>query len=511
MTASTLEPNRNDLTSPEDDYDFSDFSPIVQGDREADLDEDTSNDLDGEEDYSTLSEESDEDDFVDPRTHRTKVGLTANPIAKFAVVSAATFIVVIIAGIITNGISSTKLVEQAKPTVAKSPTTEQDEAFPQAAAASNEAALKTELAFAQQTEANQTLARQSAPSPTPSLTPSPSPQTVRPAQAVSTVPTPAAAPRVISPAAPLPVPAIPVAQNPPPQLSPMEQWQASAQIGSFGSVTIRPTPIAPPRPAAPVAVPPPSTPVAIALPSTAPPTPRSAPGTPISQLRSTSSIPGLRNQPLVPVLVGTMASGQLQTEVLMTGDASPPAANLNDPTTPKYLINVDTPLKDSTGNTAIPEGSTLVAVVRGFSAQSGGLQLDVISVIANSKEYTVTPGVLAIRSDDGGMLVADQIRRGNNFLDRVALPVFAGLAEAGQVLSEPSGTTTTRGGSTTTTNLGDRDPGAAFVSGAFGNLSDQLSQEAERRNDRQSESETSTWRLRAGESVQIFVNSSFEM
>jgi hypothetical protein len=501
MTASTLEPNHKDVILPEDDYDFSDFSQIGQVDQEAELDEDTPPDLDVEEDYSTLNEETDEDDFVDPRTHRTKVGLTANPIAKFAVVGAATFIVVIIAGIITNGISTTKLVEQTKPTVVKSPTNEQDEAFPQAAAASNEAALKTELAFAQQTEANQALARQPAPSPTPS----PSPQIVRPAQVVSTTPPPAA-PRIMSPAAPLPVPAIPAVQNQPPQLSPMEQWQASAQIGSFGTVTIRPTPGAPPRPAAPVVAPTPSTPVAIA-----PPVPRAASGTPISQLRSTSSIPGLRNQPLVPVLVGTMASGQLETEVLLTGDASPPAANLNDPTTPKYLISLDTPLKDSAEDTAIPEGATLVAVVRGFSAQSGGLQLEVISVIANNKEYSVTPGVIAIRSDDGGMLVADQMRRGNNFLDRVALPVFAGLAEAGQVLSEPSGTTTTRGNSTTTTNSDDRDPGAAFVSGAFGNLSDQLSQEAERRNDRQSESETSTWRLRAGESVQIFVNSSFEM
>jgi hypothetical protein len=338
----------------------------------------------------------------------------------------------------------------------------------------------------------------------------PTPPAVRPVAAVTAAPAPVVS-RIATPAAPAPVavPSLPgnFQQQPQQEMSPIEQWQAAASMGSFGSVIVRPTPTTPARPVAPVATTPATPPSPLPSPT------RTASGTSISQLRSTSSIPGLRNQPLVPVLVGTTAIGQLETEVVMIGDAAPPSAlNFNDPAIPKYLIRLTTELKDSAGNVAIPADSTLVAVVRSFSAASGSLQLEVRSVIANNKEYTVTPGAIAIRSDDGGMLIADRMGRGGGFLDRVALPVFAGLAQAGQTLSQPSGSTTTNGGSTITTNSGGRNPGAAFVSGAFGNLSGQLSQEAERRNDRQSNSaEATAWRLKVGDSVQVFVNSSFEM
>jgi hypothetical protein len=524
MTASTVEPKDSTGFSPEEnDYDFSDFSQpsrSEEGKEELDLSESEtdffsdlelqgSSDSDAQDDGGFYEELVEEDDFVDPRTNRTRVGITANPVAKFGLVSSACLVLVVIAGIITNGISTTKLMEQPKSTAAApTKTTEQDEAFPQVGAASNDAALKTDLAFAQQTEANQALARQGQ---TPQASPvPPPPPVVRPVAAVTAAPAPAVS-RIATPAAPAPVavPSLPgnFQQQPKQEMSPIEQWQAAASVGSFGSVTVRPTPTSPVRPVAPVAATP------VTPPSPLPSPTRTASGISISQLRSTSSIPGLRNQPLVPVLVGTTAIGQLETEVVMTGDAAPPSAlNLNDPAIPKYLIRLTTELKDSEGNVAIPADSTLIAVVRSFSAASGSLQLEVRSVIANNKEYTVTPGAIAIRSDDGGMLIANRMGRGGGFLDRVALPVFAGLAQAGQTLSQPSGSTTTNGGSTITTNSGGRNPGAAFVSGAFGNLSGQLSQEAERRNDRQSNSaEATAWRLKVGDSVQVFVNSSFEM
>jgi Bacterial conjugation TrbI-like protein len=524
MTASTVEPKDSTGFSPEEnDYDFSDFSQPGRSEEDkeeldlsgnetdffSDLDLQGSSELDDQDDSDLHETSSEDDDFVDPRMNRTRVGITSNPVAKFGLVSTACLVLVVIAGIITNGISSTKLMEQPK-TAAAAPTkpTGQDEAFPQAAAAKNDAALKTDLAFAQQTEANQALTRQGqTPQASPVL---PAPPIVRPTAAVTTAPAPAVS-RIATPtaAAPVAVPSLPGSsqQQPQRELSPIEQWQAAASVGSFGSVTVRPTPLTPARPVAPVATTP------VTPPSPMPSSTRAASGTSISQLRSTSSIPGLRNQPLVPVLVGTTAIGQLETEVVMTGDTAPPSAlNFNDPAIPKYLIRLTTELKDSEGTVAIPANSTLVAVVRSFSAASGSLQLEVRSVIANNKEYTVTPGAIAIRSDDGGMLIANRMGRGGRFLDRVALPVFAGLAQAGQTLSQPSGSTTTNGSSTTTTNSGGRNPGAAFVSGAFGNLSDQLSQEAEQRSDRQSDSaEATAWRLKAGDSVQVFVNSSFEM
>ncbi|MEM7770782.1 MAG: hypothetical protein AAF327_09745 [Cyanobacteria bacterium P01_A01_bin.37] len=333
-----------------------------------------------------------------------------------------------------------------------------------------------------------------------------------------------------------PEPEPPVATAPPP-LRPIEveplseieqwqlavqQWQLAAQTGSFGnpSISFQTSPQAYPT------TPPQTSQADLFDPSTyntgstsssssstvaSVPAPIST-GTGalmIEQLRTSNTTPGLRSTPLMPVLVGTEAEGELATDIILSADGST-AASPSDPDAVKYLITLRTPILDATGDVAIPAGDTLIAIVSNFSTQNGVVQMTATGVLHENREYSLPQGAILIRGNDGGFLVADS-RGGGNGLARSFLPaLFSGLGNAGDALSNSSSTIISSGESSVATNESSPSVFGEFASGAFSSLSQSLENNISRSNERASQ-RPDIWELGQGENVQIFVNNSFQM
>ena len=199
----------------------------------------------------------------------------------------------------------------------------------------------------------------------------------------------------------------------------------------------------------------------------------------------------------------------MQTAVIL-GEDNAQAVNPTDPAATKYLVRLSSPIKDAQGAVALPAGTTLVAVISGFSPQTGMMQMAVTGVISNNREYAVPQGAIAIRGTDGGSLRSQRIG-GGNALSRALVPaLFGGISHGAETLTRQSGTTTTNGSVTTTTNSGNPNAGAGFVQGFSGSLSDQINQATQAANS-QNQNRPRAWRLSAGAGVQVFINSTFQM
>lgn len=326
------------------------------------------------------------------------------------------------------------------------------------------------------------------PSPVPVAFPIEAPPVPAPAPAVVPASAVVVAPGVVA------LPSTPT--NPLDSLDPVAKWRYIASAGSLGraDVSNNPNTYTPPAPApAPIAYTPPLANTGSATGS----------ANSITQLRANSAVPGLRSQPMLPVMVGTMASATLVTPIAVTN---------NGGTDAKYLLKLEKSLNDTDGNVAIPAGTVVVATLKGFDSSSGQVDLQVGSVIANNKEYNLPKDTLMVRGKSGSPLIAKKSGSGGGFLRDMLPSVFAGVAQAGQALNTPASTATFNagnGGVTTTTNSSKLDPLASFASGAFGSLSQRLAaqsqQQAQNLNGR-----SDVWWLK-GQTVEIFVNSTFEM
>ena len=97
-------------------------------------------------------------------------------------------------------------------------------------------------------------------------------------------------------------------------------------------------------------------------------------------------------------------------------------------------------------------------------------------------------------------------------MGRSLLPaLFSGISQAAQAINEPRSSITINGGSTITSNSGNRNIGAAFAGGAFRNLTEQLQQQAQTAQQQAQSSGGQIWRIAEGQTVQVFVNSSFSL
>jgi hypothetical protein len=330
-------------------------------------------------------------------------------------------------------------------------------------------------------------------SPTPKPSASPTPPTIA-SSAPQTLPPPPAPlpPPVITSTAPSPAPT---------PLSPVEQWQLAAQMGSFGATRSNGANAATSTtaPTAPITSATASSP-ALPIPVAASSNPRQLP---ITQLRNSPDVPGMRSQPLAAVMLGSTATGQLQTEIILSSGV--------DQQDVKYLIQVRDPLKDVNGAIALPSGSTIVATIDRSSGQAGAVQFKAISLIYNNQEYALPEGSLVIRNKDGGVLQARRQGGGGGIGQFILPALFNGLSQAGQVAAQPRSTTTTTTGNRTTTSTDGRgNPQSAFIGGAANSISQQLQQQAQMAN-QQAATQPVSWRLAAETEVQIFVNSTFEM
>ena len=275
-------------------------------------------------------------------------------------------------------------------------------------------------------------------------------------------------------------------------IDPVAQWQMIASMGSLGrtqGVTGSSRSVVSYRPD--------TTPVVKTTPIASIPTP--APSNLVL-----SSIPGRGNS---PIIIGSKASGRLVSPIVLAGDNSSPFGG-DTSSAPKYLIQLTEPMNDSSGAVVIPTGSTVVTIVRSFNSASRLVDLQVVALVIGDKQYTVPLGAMVIRGQQNDSMIAQGYgTKGGGFLSKVLPSLFAGLSQGAQVLNQPANSSTfSSNGTVTSTSSGNnRNPGAAFISGAFGSLSQQILANSQTANQDAAKGPNAFY-LDAGATLNLFAN-----
>lgn len=225
----------------------------------------------------------------------------------------------------------------------------------------------------------------------------------------------------------------------------------------------------------------------------------------------------LSGVPVRRLTVGGMAQGQLVTPVIWAGDRASTATQSaqENAVGEKFIVQLQQPLVDKDGSVAMPAGTQIVAAVVEVN-QSGLAILNVTRAVIDGQEYVLPPGSINIRGNDGQPLMAQRwgdkgpaIASGD-----ITTFLFGAASRVGQVLTQPDtqSSTSVNGygfSSSTTSSSGDRNILGAILDGGFTPLTQQIL----KRNERGLEemmSRPNVWYVRAGATVQVFVNQSFE-
>lgn len=329
-------------------------------------------------------------------------------------------------------------------------------------------------------------------------------------------PTPRTAP--VQPSAPIqprltpqPVTADPV--------DPWEKWQQLAQSGTLGQLVVHTQPaarstsrpsvtrrntIGPARTVSPGTSSPP--PVVHVTPTAS--TPIAHDNSLGTYVNGYTPVPGMRHPTTQTVPIGTTATATVTTPILWPGDSSQ-ATNSRAPNTPKYIVALDEPLTTSDERIVFPRSAQLIVTVAPMDTHSGVATLDVLAVLRDEQAYTIPPGQLHIRGQDGNPLVAQRFNDpgGAIFSMDAGLFVISGLANLGTILNRPRSSTVVNSDfqGTVTTEYDEPNFIGAVLEGGAGALAERLAE----RNDQAIEElaeRPSTWYLPAGTEVQLFVN-----
>ena len=203
------------------------------------------------------------------------------------------------------------------------------------------------------------------------------------------------------------------------------------------------------------------------------------------------------NQQLV---VGTRASGKLETPIAWTGRLQNPNQI--------FLLRLNEPLKGSGGKSVIPTDSYITARVT-EATQTGRLQMEVVSVLVTengqTREKPIPSGSILILGERGGILQASAQGKDTAGNDAAAF-ILSGVSQAAALINRPESQSFTNFGSYI--NNGEPDYLAGFVQGA----TQSMVQTVQQRNQQARssiESMPTVFLLEQGTQVQIFVNRSF--
>jgi len=203
------------------------------------------------------------------------------------------------------------------------------------------------------------------------------------------------------------------------------------------------------------------------------------------------------------VLVGSKATGKLETPVIWSGDSD---FNQN------YLIKLTEPLLAFDKSIAIPKGAYLTARIN-KATEAGLVQMSVVSVITSEQgqtlEKSVPEGAIILLGKSGTQLRASQHQnRSHNDLE---IALLSGLANVAGSINAPRSQTVFGSGSysTTTTN---RNPNhlAAFGQGVAQTVVQQQMRSRSQQS-QQAQSNVPSFILDAGTTIQIFVNQSLQL
>ncbi len=496
-----------------------------------------------EEESSTDTQESEDsatpqESLSQPQEVKTKQPLSSNPFAKLGLVGVATLAIVLVGGVFLSQLmsgSNQQPKDIVPPQVPEQPTNESSSQQLEGEVDT----LKTKLALteqAQMVKAAQEQLRTAKSTQTAAL-PEPSVSSRGRQRVIPTPPPTVNVPRTVTverivrvPASqPLPSPQLPVVKpntqpqpvvniTPPSPPNPFEEWRRLAKLGSYGqvnatnqpnNVAAAPEPANNPQPQE--ETPPPETPA-----------PAVSQAQPVGQKS---------------LAVGTSAKAVLATAIFGEtttrsggGDEAGDAKNV-------FVIRLKEALKSKDGAIAFPANSEFLAEISSINEQ-GLLQMNVTKVISqndgNPTEQSLPNNAIIVRGTQGKPLMAGKFPGQSSSIASMDLGLFVlgGLGKAAELVNRPdtrlvpytvqSGNVTIDGESTennnnnnnnnnnittglTTVTENRRNLAAAVVEGGFNSVVPQIAQRNQQAIAQMSQP-TNVWFMRAGTSVELYVN-----
>jgi hypothetical protein len=339
----------------------------------------------------------------------------------------------------------------------------------------------------------------------PETTPTPVTTTPVPATPVATAPAPvsrpAAAPYAPPPAYSAPVRSVPaaVAAVSVEKADPVEQWQTAVALGSYGQISYN-------REESTLA-----TPLFVENSGTMDAAIKSEDTDQTRYEADAAAILSGVPSHVVSILAGARAAGTLSTPVVWAQDLD----NAQQPQ--RFGLQLTEPILAADGTVALPAGTQMVTQVNTISG-SGLVELSVIAIVmptaTGNRVVSVPAGAVLIQGAQGNPLMAEEYNHDAGRLHSLdaSVALMGALGKVGEILNRPTSQTSTGSvfySASTTTNPPPNILGAV-LEGGFDALHDQVS-------DRQQQeieailSRPNVWYVPAGQSVQVFTGTSFEV
>jgi Bacterial conjugation TrbI-like protein len=200
------------------------------------------------------------------------------------------------------------------------------------------------------------------------------------------------------------------------------------------------------------------------------------------------------------ILVGTSAKASTVTPILWNAGSNSNA---------KFIIKLDEPIRDNSGQVALPAGTQLVAIARASTTSAEMADLEVVGVVVQGEEFAPPPGMLTIRNDQNGLIVGqDYFQRGNQIASRDSMIFVTGaLGTIGRTLNQPTSTFTSTGLNGTVTSSSNGQPNilGAALEGGFRDLPSTWTQRNQQAI-QEIASKPNVYQLPKGSAVRVFVN-----
>lgn len=231
--------------------------------------------------------------------------------------------------------------------------------------------------------------------------------------------------------------------------------------------------------------------------------PTTVPGTPVSPVSPVGPI-------AASILTGTSAKGTTLTPILWGAESATGA---------KFVAKLEEPLLANNKREALPAGTQLIVMAKPSSNNGGNnsnslVEVNVVGVIVQGKEYATPPGAIVIHDENNGLLVGeDYFKREDQIASRDYMTVLGGaLNTLGQVLNRPSGSFSSNSsgfGSSSTNIINNRDPNVfgALLEGGFKDIPgiwNQRNQQALA----QLANQPKVYQIPKGRTIRVFVNQS---
>jgi hypothetical protein len=204
------------------------------------------------------------------------------------------------------------------------------------------------------------------------------------------------------------------------------------------------------------------------------------------------------------LLIGTTASASLKTPVVFSTLVSG---------SPKFIAVLDEPLLATDNSVVIPAGATLILTGQLLDPKSGLAELTVVSISIDAVETTPPAGAIVIRGSEGSPLIADNITDSGQSLGAdVSSFLLSGITEAARVANNPTSSSfsSSVGGFSSSTVTPAPDTASAALFGGFNYLTKALTQRNEDAR-RSAISRPPIYYVPSGKRVQVFVNQTINL